>query len=251
MATLLALAEQYAKANPKRDGATWNQWCASLMVRFNNLPGAYPSAIIAYHASKIESANYNKAPVGAFHFWDIGEFGHVAQDLTAGGRTVFMASARTDASWGDAIGIASVAGYTNRTGAKYLGWSLKFGSMSPRSASDLGHLYSAATVKTPATSTAKWKWSVPDKATQKAIQTALKKRERYTGLEDGVWGVNSVKGIQLTIRNVGYEGLIDGLAGEMTCHYVQVYAEKFGGYKGPIDNKPAENSWAAFLKGVK
>ncbi|WP_239014338.1 hypothetical protein [Archangium violaceum] len=71
-------ARAYAAAHPKRDGASWDQWCGSLMWRFGQLPesSARPSAIEAYQASSIVSTDASKALTGAFHWWDIGAYGH-------------------------------------------------------------------------------------------------------------------------------------------------------------------------------
>ncbi|MGL5860143.1 MAG: cutinase family protein [Phycicoccus sp.] len=91
----------------------------------------------------------------------------------------------------------------------------------------------------------------PDAATQQRIQTALKARGRYAGPEDGVWGVNSIKGIQTTVKNVGYTGPVDGIPGSNTCRYVQVYAKKFGSYLGPVDGILGPNSWAGFALGLE
>lgn len=88
-------------------------------------------------------------------------------------------------------------------------------------------------------------------ADQARIQAALAARGRYDGPIDGVWGVNSIKGIQTTCANVGYDGPIDGIPGPNTCHYVQVYAARFGDYTGPIDSVLGPNSWAGFALGLE
>lgn len=104
---------------------------------------------------------------------------------------------------------------------------------------------------TPAAPAAGWAFNTPNAATQKRIQQALKNRGRYSGAVDGVWGPNSIKGIQTTIKNVGYTGPIDGVAGSNTCYYVQVYAQKFGDYKGPVDRVLGPNSWNGFALGLE
>ena len=83
------------------------------------------------------------------------------------------------------------------------------------------------------------------------IQAALKARGRYSGPVDGIPGVNTHKGVQLTCKNVGYTGPIDGIPGPNTCHYVQVYAARFGDYTGPIDSVLGPNSWAGFALGLE
>ncbi|MGL5817680.1 MAG: M23 family metallopeptidase [Phycicoccus sp.] len=92
----------------------------------------------------------------------------------------------------------------------------------------------------------------PDTAAQKRIQAALQERDRYDGPVDGAWGVNSIKGIQTTIKNVGYEGDVDGEPGPNTCHYVQVYASEHGDYPAHlIDGILGPNSWANFALGLE
>lgn len=88
-------------------------------------------------------------------------------------------------------------------------------------------------------------------ADQARVQAALKARGRYDGPVDGAWGPNSIKGIQITIRNVGYDGPIDGIPGPNTCYYVQVYAQRFGDYTGPVDKVLGPNSWAGFALGLE
>lgn len=97
------------------------------MWRAGNLPesSAYPSAIDAYHSSKIISYSADSAPSGAFHWWDIGADGHVAMATTTGWS--MMASCHVEVSWGDCIGLSSVSDYTATTGARYLGWSYDYG----------------------------------------------------------------------------------------------------------------------------
>lgn len=96
------------------------------MVRAGNLPDASvcPSAIDAYHKSTIISKDPYAAPSGAFHYWDIGTYGHVAMATTNG--WAMMASCHVSESWGDCIGVTSVSGYTSNTGASYLGWAYDY-----------------------------------------------------------------------------------------------------------------------------
>jgi len=105
--------------------------------------------------------------------------------------------------------------------------------------------------KQPEHAAADWDFWLPSRAIQLRIQQALHARGRYDGKLDGWWGELSIKGIQLTIRNVGYTGKIDGIPGPMTCYYVQVYAQKFGDYKGPLDKKLGVYSWLGFALGLE
>jgi hypothetical protein len=96
-----------------------------------------------------------------------------------------------------------------------------------------------------------WAWNEPDAVTQQRIQQALRNRHRYGGPIDGVWGKLSIIGIQTTIKNVGYKGLIDGIPGPLTSFYVQIYAQKFGDYTGPTDKILGPFSWAGFALGLE
>ncbi len=96
-----------------------------------------------------------------------------------------------------------------------------------------------------------WAFNPPAADMQARIQRALKNRGRYNGPVDGVWGVNTIKGIQTTIKNVGYTGAVDGVPGPATCRYVQEYARRFGDYKGPIDSVLGPNGWAGFALGLE
>ena len=94
------------------------------MVRAGNLPSPCPSAIECYHKSTIISHDVASAPSGAFHWWDIGQYGHVAMATDNG--WAMMASCHITQSWGDCIGVTPVSTYTATTGAKYLGWSYDY-----------------------------------------------------------------------------------------------------------------------------
>lgn len=130
---LMEAVQKYAKDHPKRDGESWNGWCASLMFRFGKSTSGFkdgrndaPSAIKASKRSNIESKDASKAPKGAFHWWDIGVHGHVGLDVSGGGTQVFMATKKLQQFFGDkgnAIGLTSVSAYTKASNAKYLGWS--------------------------------------------------------------------------------------------------------------------------------
>lgn len=83
------------------------------------------------------------------------------------------------------------------------------------------------------------------------MQAGLKAKGRYTGPIDGVLGLNGFKGIQTTLRNVGYMGPIDGLIEGEGCRLIQLYATRFGGYTGPIDSVLGPNSWSGFALGLE
>lgn len=84
------------------------------------------------------------------------------------------------------------------------------------------------------------------------IQRGLFKHGRITRLQSlsPRWTPTIIKAIQLTAKNVGYTGDIDGEFGYWTCHFVQVYAKKWGGYTGKIDSILGAGSWGGFAIGV-
>ena len=98
-----------------------------------------------------------------------------------------------------------------------------------------------------------WAVNLPDAGRQRRVQKALAGRNpsRYTGPQDGVFGVNTWKGIQTSIRGVGYTGPVDGVPGANTCRLVQVYAQKFGDYRGPVDSILGPNSYDGLALGLE
>lgn len=242
--TIYDRARAYAASHPLRDGASWNQWCASLVWRFGQCPASSvrPSAIDAYYHSSIVSTDASRAPTGAIHYWAIGQYGHVGVDLNGGGQQVFMATYKLAASWGNAIGINSVGGYSAATGARYLGWAMDYsgcriagGGQAPGGGGGGGSSC----------------LNLPDAATQARVQAGLALKGRYSGPIDGALGPNGFKGIQTTIRNVGYTGPIDGAIGPVGCRYIQVYAQRFGDYGGPVDGVLGPNSWRGLALGLE
>ena len=248
MATQEQLARAYAAAYPTRDGRSWAGWCASLMYRYNNSSVAYGNATAAGDAVAL-NGDVNAAPIGAIHYWaGANGDGHVAQDVAGRGRKLFMASSKVDESLGDAIGFISFDSYQAKTGLPYRGWAMSYGVNAIIGADDNGS-FNDAPAPAPAPSA---EWDFGQQYADKArIQAALKARGRYDGPVDGVWGPNSIKGIQTTCANVGYTGPIDGIPGPNTCYYVQVYAQKFGDYTGPVDKVLGPNSWNGFALGLE
>ncbi len=98
---------------------------------------------------------------------------------------------------------------------------------------------------------ASWSLNLPDASTQARVRAGLEAKGRYFGPVDGALGLNGFKGIQTTLRNVGYTGPIDGLIEGEGCRLIQVYATRFGGYTGPIDGVLGPNSWAGFALGLE
>lgn len=117
MRTGLEAAEQMRQWS--REGKTGVKgMCLKTCRQAYDIPPKYPSAIAAWKAAKSHSPNPDLAPVGAAHFWDIGQFGHIAiQSLQHG----FVWS--TDAPHTDRIGRVRLAWFENHWGAKYLGWT--------------------------------------------------------------------------------------------------------------------------------
>jgi hypothetical protein len=127
---------QYIAANRKPvDAATWDQMCGSLMFRFNSWRGwkTQPTRDIssAYRAAMGSgwlNTDLTRAPVGAFHFFDIAGAanGHVMQDARGGGLVCLSTGYALSESLGNAIGFQSVPGYIAAKGARYLGWATNY-----------------------------------------------------------------------------------------------------------------------------
>lgn len=234
------------------------QWYALWASTGVQSPIGYDTARLAYQASQIASMDMSKAPAGSVSFYDKSAAGHVVTNIGNGLciNTSPLMDGKSLVDFGKNIRITRLADYFPKS---YLGWSLRDG-VRPRIVVEPFALPtnppkpnpgSHATVITSPLSGAGWNFAPPAATVQKRIQDALRKRGRYTGTIDGVWGNLSVKGIQTTIHNVGYSGPIDGAPGKNTCHFVQVYAQKFGGYKGPIDNILGPNGWEGFARGLE
>ncbi|XXF75368.1 hypothetical protein P2318_20105 [Myxococcaceae bacterium GXIMD 01537] len=243
-------ARAYAAANPTRDGGTWDQWCGSLMWRFGQLPesSARESAILAYRASSIVSTNPATALTGAFHWWDIGAYGHVGADLNGGGRTVFMATRNLSESWGNAIGVNSVSGYSSMTGARYLGWSMDYaggriaGGGQPPVDGGSGSTIPKTTTEYD---------GIPGPIYYQRIQTVGRRDFGYTGPIDGITGPNTEKvRVKITARELNSRGgprtsaQEDGIPGSIYWTRVQTVGRSFG-YTGPIDGIPGPNTYKA------
>ncbi len=209
------------------------------MWRSGNLPesSACPSAIDAYHKSKVVSTSPSSAPHGAFHWWDIGSDGHVAMAMYGGWS--MMASCHITYSWGDCIGNTPVTTYTSATGAKYLGWSYDYAGAElkdVRSAPKPSGLPQSATSST----------GTPDTNYYKR-QQVFASYYGYTGDIDGVLGPNSWAGTQKGLRNYGYTGDCDGVPGPNTYAAMQKMAS-FWGYTGAQDGVLGPNSYKGIAK---
>lgn len=109
----------------------WNGKCQALMwqicARFGVAPQVHNSAISAANATRIVSKVAADAPVGAFHYWKLGTFGHVALGL--GGDKVLMASTHVDEVWATAVGVVRIPTYNARVaGETYIGWGYTNGA---------------------------------------------------------------------------------------------------------------------------
>lgn len=242
-------AREYASQYPERDGASWSGWCGSLMWRFGEMPesSARPSAIGAYAESTILGMDSRQAPIGAFHWWDIGVHGHVAVDLLGGGTTIFMASNYVLEDWGDAIGVTSISNYTNATGATYLGWSMDYVNSEifdggGAACDDDQYHFHAGTV--PVTNTQET--GVPNMTFYMRMQV-FGSLYNYTGSVDGVMGPNSWKGVQRGLTALGFSVDETGVPDFQTYAAMQSMALQYG-YTGPVDGIMGPNSYRGFSR---
>lgn len=96
-----------------------------------------------------------------------------------------------------------------------------------------------------------WSSIEPSQANRIRIQLALGKLGLYKGPANGDWNIETRKGIQLALEQVGFTGDIDGQLTPDTVNYVQIYAKKPGNYVGPIDKDLGPNTWAGFAVGLE
>lgn len=225
--------------------SNWAEWCQAAQYWAERAGGnggarSYGTARDAYHASTIVSHSMSAAPAGSFSYYDKSADGHVVTNIGNGWciNTSPLTRGASVHDFGRGLYICRLSDYYPST---YLGWSHGNGSnpqipVSPWSHGDSGD---------------SWAFNTPSSSMQERIQKALTARGRYSGPVDGKWGPATKKGIQTTCANVGYDGPVDGVPGERTCHYVQVYAKKFGDYSGPVDSRLGPNSWAGFALGLE
>ncbi|MEX0169800.1 GH25 family lysozyme [Streptomyces sp. LMG1-1-1.1] len=240
MTRTVAGAETWARQHTTDGGASgfdngydWANMCQSLMFRACDLTSSRGTAYDAWVASGAGHPDWSSAPRGAFHWWENpGSLtpGHVALDLDGGGSRCLMATGHLSggedfAPGGFHIGTQAVSRYNSLSGLTYLGWTL---DNCGATMADVGQ---AGPGGTSYTLTA---------ADQKVLQT-LAQRGGYTGLVDGIMGVNSWKGVQTAVKGYGYTGPIDGVPGTNTYKAIQSLARD-GGYQGPIDGLLGPNT---------
>lgn len=229
-------------AFPNRD---WHNLCEAFRYQAtrltNDLPmmPSFPSAKAARAQSKIIDNNRAAATAGQVGWWDKTIYGH---DMLSLGNDIWVGATGlgdTIVDLGGGLKVLHGASYP----ATFIGRADKVGN-NPKA------LLLPWDVPIPESNTG-WAFNPPADDIQRRIQVAMAKRGRYKGKQNGNWGPLSIMGIQLTIKNVGYTGLIDGVPGPQTCKFVQVYAEAFGGYRGPIDKKLGPNGWLGFCRGLE
>ena len=245
----ITLGERLNQLAVASHGSSW-QWAEKCQAAqswaetaVGGLQRDYPTANDARAASGTLNTNPASAPAGSFSWFNASSSGHVVTNI--GNGYCINTSPQADGThyhtFERGLYISKVADYK---GGPYLGWTTHNG-INPQIPVQA---WSPGGDDTP---TSTWAWNAPDTATQKRVQVALAKRNRYSGLQDGQWGINSIKGIQTTCQNVGYKGPVDGKPGPNTCHYVQLYAQTYGSYKGGVDNVLGPNSWSGFALGLE
>lgn len=222
------------------------QWYALWAANGVESPIGYGTAKLAYQHSAIASRDMGAAPAGSVSFWAKSNAFHVVTNLGngLGLNTSPLMAGKGLLEFGRNLRITRLVDYFPDL---YLGWSLGDGA---RPQIDVA-AWLPPVAPAPNQPGATWAFNPPSPAVQEAIQLSLKHRGRYAGRVDGAWGPLSIKGIQMTVAKVGYAGQIDGIPGPSTCHFVQVYANRFGGYHGAIDSVLGPNSWAGFAAGVR
>lgn len=107
------------------NGRDWTGLCQALVRQwcdqFGHAPVTYPSALDAYYASTIVSADCWNAPAGAFLYYAGGPYGHV--NVHVDNDREGMASNHVTELWAIAAGEVDLGEYCARTGMEPLGWS--------------------------------------------------------------------------------------------------------------------------------
>lgn len=224
---------------------------------------SYPSAKAAFQASKIDNHDREAVPVGHVGFWDQSPYGH---DMISLGNDYWLGATGLGTTLLDlGGGIKVLDGSTYP--ARFLGSTPRVGSrpltlilpwQPPVIVAPGANAPTGPTVLKVPLAGKGWNFAPPSKAIQKRIQIALRKRGRYSGLENGIFGALSVAGIQKTVENVGYKkGYTPGVPGPLLCHFIQVYAARFGGFKGltrgggAIPGVLGPNAWLGFVRGLE
>lgn len=147
MADLTAKAREFGRKYPTPKASpssstdlTWDQNCGIAMFQFGSflgwlsMPGGdISSARRAASTSHIESKDYRTAPLGAYHWFDIGGWanGHVMQQVDRG-TLVFGGTRAVWETVGVALGFMDVPTYLReRPAATYLGWSRDYSGGRP------------------------------------------------------------------------------------------------------------------------
>jgi GH25 family lysozyme M1 (1,4-beta-N-acetylmuramidase) len=223
----------------------WDQKCQALMwqlcAKFGTAPTVYTSANSARTASTIVSTNAAAAPPGAFHYWTIGEFGHVG--ISLGNGYALMGTTKITDKWATNVGVNSVSGYTASTGAVYKGWS----STNGRNDVVIDGVYGTAPASVGG-GTVDYAFGL-NSAAQLASQKALNKLGLYSGVQDGVFGGLSVRALQQHLKNTGLlpaAYVVDGVPGKVYGSAVQELAKRHG-YSGPIDGAPGAATSAGII----
>lgn len=266
-------ALDYLQVNAALDkefpGRDWRGWCEANVYQITRLTNGgakletYSSARASFNASKISNHDRENVPVGHVGWWDKTSYGHDMLSLgndywlgaTALGTTLVDLGGGLkilDGSTYPAPFLGSAARAGSRPQALLLPWSPPV-VVGPGTNAPTG-----GTVITAPLAGKGWNFAPPSKAIQQRIQVALRKRGRYSGPENGIFGAKSVAGIQKTVENVGYKReYTPGVPGPLLCHFIQVYAAKFGGFKGlkpgggAIPGILGPNAWLGFVRGLE
>lgn len=217
----------------------FNQLCQALMwqlcARFGSAPVTYASALDAWYASPTDGSGVG--PPGSFTYYDIGAYGHVDWVMNSG--NAVMGSTRVTEDWGwTNRGWKNGWEYAAETGAGILGWSWVNGANTcPIDGGGGG-----------GGGTTDYAFGLTTEC-QAALQFAMGVNgpPYYSGPADGVFGENSVKGMQQWLKDLGYlpaDYAVDGIPGPAYGTALQELARDRGipPYTGPIDGAPGENT---------
>jgi hypothetical protein len=205
-------------------------WSWQVANHFGRAPKVYGSANQAYRASKIVSKDPSKAPGGAFHYWNLSAFGHVAPGVAPS--EVLMATGKDGLNYVNRSAHLALVRVFDYDRAHYLGWSYTNGvnsfkltvpaPMKP-AAAPIGHRMPAKTA------------------------TAVNGRPGTQG-KSNCW----IR-LQVLATHGGYQGPWDGKLQVASWLGLQTYLKRVGLYVGDLDGKPKKLTYAALQRwaGVK
>jgi hypothetical protein len=220
----------WSRAQTRNFNQLCQAWAWQVANHFGTARKVYGSANQAYRASKIVSKDPAKAPGGAYHYWNLSTYGHVAPGTAPS--EVLMATGRAGLTYVNEKAHLALVKVFDYDRAHYLGWSYTNGVNQFK-----------LTVPVPT------RPAVAGKKMPAKTATAINGRPGTQG-HSNCW----IR-IQVLASHGGYTGAWDGLLPTPGKSWlgVQTYLHQLGLYEGNLDGDPKKLTYAALQRwaGVK